>query len=483
MDYNKISQSVEQRADKLCALSDKIWDYAETAFVEFKSVDALCAMLEEEGFEVTRGVGDVETAFSGRFGHGKPVIGLLGEYDALFGINQKADSFVKEPASAEEAGKPGHGCGHNLLGVGALAAAIAVKDYLQETGAEGTVVFYGTPGEEGGSGKAFMAREGVFDELDAAVTWHPASMNMVRTQGSLANIQALFKFTGVSSHAGGSPEKGRSALDAVELMNVGVNFVREHMPLSNRVHYAITNAGGLSPNVVQPYAEVLYLCRAPENEGAKELYDWVCDCARGAALMTQTSVEIDFVKACSNIIPNEAIERSLARSMENTQLPEYTDEERAYAKEMSATCGAGASAMLKKLTQSNDPKRREIGEKYMNEALYDFVMPYKPGFTNGTGSTDVGDVSWVCPTAQTRGMTCVAGTPGHSWQFVAQGKSSISHKGMLFNGKVMAATVIELMTDKELLAEAKEEHKRRVGDGYKCPIPKGVKPRATSDKM
>ncbi len=474
MSIEKIVEIINSKAEKLTHASDNVWEYAETAFVENKSMEELCALLESEGFKVEKGIGDVPTAFSGTFGSGKPVIGLLGEYDALFGLSQVAGATHKE---WYHEGCPGHGCGHNLLGVGSIAAAIAVKNYLEESGESGTVIYYGCPGEEGGSGKAFMAREGVFDCLDAAITWHPGSVNAASNNSSLANIQVKFKFKGVSAHAAGDPYNGRSALDAVELLNVGVQFLREHIIPEARVHYAITNTGGLSPNVVQPVAEVLYLCRAPKNAQAQEIYEWVIDIAKGAALMTHTEMEYEFIKACSNVINNVTLEKALYENLNKVPLPTYTDEEIKLAAEYKKSAPA-----VQDLAEKNVDGGAEVQafiREHQGKPINNFIMPYYPSGKAMGGSTDVGDVSWVCPTAQINAATLAADTPGHSWQIVAQGKSSIAHKGMLYAGEVMAATVIDLMKNPKLLEEAKAEHAQRVAPtGYVCPIPKGVKPQA-----
>ena len=474
MSIEKIVEIINSKAEKLTHASDNVWEYAETAFVENKSMEELCALLESEGFKVEKSIGDVPTAFSGTFGSGKPVIGLLGEYDALFGLSQVAGATHKE---WYHEGCPGHGCGHNLLGVGSIAAAIAVKNYLEESGESGTVIYYGCPGEEGGSGKAFMAREGVFDCLDAAITWHPGSVNAASNNSSLANIQVKFKFKGVSAHAAGDPYNGRSALDAVELLNVGVQFLREHIIPEARVHYAITNTGGLSPNVVQPVAEVLYLCRAPKNAQAQEIYEWVIDIAKGAALMTHTEMEYEFIKACSNVINNVTLEKALYENLNKVPLPTYTDEEIKLAAEYKKSAPA-----VQDLAEKNVDGGAEVQafiREHQGKPINNFIMPYYPSGKAMGGSTDVGDVSWVCPTAQINAATLAADTPGHSWQIVAQGKSSIAHKGMLYAGEVMAATVIDLMKNPKLLEEAKAEHAQRVAPtGYVCPIPKGVKPQA-----
>ncbi|MBQ1271344.1 MAG: amidohydrolase [Clostridia bacterium] len=475
MSIEKIIECINSKAGMLTQASDNIWGYAEMAFREHQSMNEICSILEAEGFTVAKGIGDVETAFSGTFGSGSPVIGLLGEYDALDNLNQIAGCTHKEPY---DAGKPGHGCGHNLLGIGSLAAAIAVKEYLKESGASGTIIYYGTPGEEGGSGKAFMAREGVFDCLDAAITWHPGSQNIASNNSSLANIQVKFKYHGISAHAAGDPHNGRSALDAVELLNIGVQFLREHMIPEARVHYAITNSGGFSPNVVQPYAEVLYLIRAPKNAQAKELHDRVMKIAQGAALMTETTLEYEFIKACSNVVNNVPLERALDKNLRLVPLPEYTEEELKLAAEYKETAAQFHVDLSSKYSEGGE-EVVEFIQQHQGGPLNNFIMPYYPSGKPMGGSTDVGDVSWVCPTAQINAVTLAADTPGHSWQIVSQGKSSIAHKGMLYAGQVMAATVIDLMNDPELLAAAKADHAKKVGpDGYICPIPKGVKPQA-----
>ncbi len=475
----KALNAIDRQAQTLCAVSDAIWETPETAFLEFASAKALIDALKEFGFSITEKVAGIETAFSARYGSGKPVIGILGEFDALSGLSQAAGSTEKAPILP---GEPGHGCGHNLLGVGALAAAVAIRDYLQENNCSGTVVYYGCPGEEGGSGKAFMARDGVFDELDCALTWHPWDINAVSNETSLANYQVAYRFKGVSAHAAAAPHMGRSALDAVELMNVGVQFLREHMIEKARIHYAITNAGGFSPNVVQPEAEVLYLIRAPKNAQVEALFERVNKIAQGAALMTETTMECDFIKACSNVVVNSALLEVFQQCFEALAPPSYTDEEIAFAKQI-----------IKSYENPENPYEAEM-ERYTKEAqaflrsqlekpLFDVIAP--PAAVEGFmgGSTDVGDVSWVCPTAQIYVTTKAMLTPAHSWQQVAQGKSSVAHKGMLYAGKVIAATAIELIEQPALIEKAKAEHKLRLGgESYRCAIPKDVRPRAIAPK-
>ena len=475
--------AIDREKELLTTASDQIWDNPETAFQEFKSTEILCELLEKEGFAVEKNVANIATAFTGRFGSGKPVIGFLGEYDALSGLSQIEGIFEKKPLVD---GAPGHGCGHNLLGVGSVAAALAVKEYLQENGKEGTVIFYGCPGEEGGSGKGFMARDGVFDELDFAVSWHPADQNAVSVGSSTANYQIYYRFYGISSHAAASPEKGRSALDAVELMNTGVQYLREHVIQEARIHYAITNTGGFSPIVVQPFAEVLYLIRAPKTSLVQEIYERINDIARGAALMTGTRMEMQFVKACSNLIDNTVLEEVMQKNLDELELPTYTEEEIAFAKQMADTYGGNKIDIQAVLTRYEKSKKASV-EALLTPHIDDIISTAKVPLMDMevamAGSTDVSDVSWVCPTVQANICTLAAGTPGHSWQEVAQGKSTMAHKGMLYAGKVMAATAIDILESPETIEKAKEELAKRVGpEGYIAPIPKDVKPMAINPK-
>ena len=348
-----------------------------------------------------------------------------------------------------------------VIGAASLGAAIAIKRFLETQTCSGTVILFGCPGEEGGSGKAFMARDGVFDELDAALCWHPDENTGVRVQTSLANCQVLYKFNGKAAHAGAEPHLGRSALDAVELMDVGANYLREHMIDQARVHYAITDAGGFSPNVVQPHAEVLYLIRAPRSAQVKELYERVNDIARGAALMTGTTVEIDFVKACSDTILNDTLQRVLYEKMAQIGVPEITEADEALARELTET------ALMEY------PKADPV------HPIHDELLPYTGQIEYECGSTNVGDVSWVCPTVQAKAATWAFGTPCHSWQAVTQGVMPLAHKMTLYIAKSLAAMGAELMVNAELLERAKQEHRRLVGpEGYVCPIPQGVKPRS-----
>ena len=476
-------EEIDKKSSEIFTASDEIWGCAETAFTEDKSMKILCDVLKAEGFTVETGLADVKTAFKGTFGSGKPVIGILGEFDALSGLDQEAGATEK---IVVHDGASGHGCGHNMLGTASLSAAIGIKKYLEESGKPGTVIYFGCPGEEGGSGKSFMARDGVFDNLDFAVTWHPGDKNVVSVGSSLANYQIIYRFYGQASHAAACPELGRSALDAVELMNTGVQYLREHIIQEARIHYAITNTGGYSPNVVQPYSEVLYLIRAPKNSQVKEIYERVNDIARGAALMTGTKMELQFVKACSNLVDNTVMEEIMQKNLEEIEREPYTAEEIEFARKIGETFG-GNHVDIQDVLVRYEKSRKAAVEQFLaphaDDVINDFIVPLMDTEECLKGSTDVGDVSWVCPTAQINAVTEAAGTPGHSWQMVSQGKSSIAHKGMQFAGKVMAGTVIDMLEKPELIEEAKKELRRRVGaEGYIPPIPEGIRPMAINPK-
>ena len=464
-------EAIEGEAEKFTALSDKIWELAELSLKEYKSTEAYIAILHELGFEVEEKVAGIDTAFLGKWGSGKPVIGILGEFDALSGLSQVGGIAEKEELIK---GGNGHGCGHNMLGAGALAAAYGVKEYLKATGKEGTVIFFGTPGEEGGAGKAFMAKEKLWYDLDLALTWHPSDVNEVTTGTCNSCIQTLYKFRGVASHAAGDPEHGRSALDAVELMNIGVQYLREHTKDDARIHYAMIDGGGFSPNVVQPTASVLYMVRSKLVPDALELQTRVDKIADGAALMTETTYEKVFIDGCSGTVPNHTLEKVLYDNLASIGAPAYTDEEWEYAKKIKATYDTYDA--IPSLAAEFDAEVKEKIAEYTNNserAINDFVAPLYTGECFSPGSTDVGDVSWQTPTAQVHTATFTSCAPGHSWQNVSLGKTSIGHKGMLLAAKVIAAAAVELFETPALVEEAKQEFKSRSKSGYVCPIPEG----------
>ena len=466
--------AIEARANRIVAVADQIWEYAELSLKEEKSAALYCMVLREEGFQVKEGICGIATAFSASFGSGRPVIGILAEYDALSGLSQKAGSTRREELVP---GGCGHGCGHNLLGAGALAAALGVKAYLEQSGRSGTVILYGCPGEEGGAAKAFMARDGLWKKLDAALTWHPEDVNEVTTGSSNSCIQTQYKFSGVASHAAAAPELGRSALDAVELMNVGVQFLREHMSDRARIHYAITDGGGCSPNVVQPRASVLYMVRSNHVAEAVELQKRVDRIAQGAALMTDTTFEKKFIDGVADTVSNFALERVLYENFEELGVPHYTREEHDFADALAKTY-PGSDKTPGVAAENDSALRVQVEEqrRRCGHAMNEFLAPLYQGDAFDAGSTDVGDVSWLTPTAQIHVAAWPNGCPGHSWQNVSCGRTEIGHKAALHAGKVLAAGAIDLYERPEILREAREEFEKRTAAGYTCPTPEDAVP-------
>lgn len=466
-------QAIEDKKELIAGVAARIWEYAELSLQEFKSAELYCETLEKEGFQVEKGTCGIETAFAASYGEGRPYIGILAEYDALSGLSQVAGYTERKELNQ---GGNGHGCGHNLLGAGAFAAALGVKAYLEQNKIPGTVILYGCPGEEGGAAKAFMAREGLWKKLDAALTWHPEDVNEVATGSSNSCIQVQYKFTGTASHAAGAPEMGRSALDAVELMNIGVQFLREHMSDKARIHYAITDAGGISPNVVQPRASVLYMIRSNHVAEAVELEKRVDKIAEGAALMTETTFSKKFIDGLADTVSNFVLERVLFSNFRELGVPAYTEEENAYADALAETYDHSA---VPGVAAENDPKAREEVirmQKEYGHAMNAFLTPLYQGEAFKAGSTDVGDVSWLTPTAQIHVAAWPNGCPGHSWQNVSCDGSEIGYKAALHAGKVLAAAAMDLLADPQLLKEAREEFEKRTASGYVCPIPADAVP-------
>lgn len=427
------------------SISDQIWEFAEPRYQEFHSSALQADFLEQEGFTVTRNLGGIATAFSASFGSGHPVIGLLGEYDALPCMNQIADSPEKQ---TDLPGAAGHGCGHNLLGTGAMEAACLIRDWLLQTHSEGTVIYFGCPAEEGGAGKAFLTRSGCFDNLDFALAWHPGSKTGL-IKKALANIRVIFDFTGKSAHAAAHPELGRSALDACELMNVGVNYLREHVKSDARMHYAYLNDGGDAPNIVPAAATLLYALRAPESAYVAELYERVSDVAKGAALMTGTKVSYRTVSAYADLLSVPAMEELMMEAMQEAEKPEYADDDYEYAARFAAD--------------------------QASPSIDTTILPADQSIN--LGSTDVGDVSWQVPTGLIGVTTEAAGCALHTWQIVAQGKSPLAHKGMHYAARILFAAAKKLYESPERCALIQDDYQNVIGHRtYRSMLPDSVKP-------
>lgn len=461
---NDLWRQVDASKERFIALSERVWGMPEVCYTEQRSVAEHVAELRHQGFRITENVAEIPTAVIGEAGEGGPVIAFLGEYDALPGLSQEAGIATHKPI--EDAGH-GHGCGHNLLGSAALLAATAMKNWLAENKIPGRVRYYGCPAEEGGAAKAFMVRSGAFDDADVAISWHPSSFWEVTPPLSLANTRADFIFTGRAAHAAASPHLGRSALDAVELMSVGVNYMREHMPSDARVHYALLDTGGIAPNVVQAHARVRYSIRARDLPGMLELVERVRRIAEGAALMTETKMEMRIISAVSNVVGNTPLEKAMHGILEELGAPHFDETDRAFARDIRSTLSP----------QEIASSWRSIGLPETDAPLADFVVPLDAPRNPMIGSTDVGDVSWVVPTVQAHAPTVAIGTPFHTWQVVAQGKSPAAHKAMVQVAKAMAATGAAVLSDPALMAAAKADLKTRIGkDGYVSPLPAEVKP-------
>lgn len=460
-----IFAQVDEHAPDLIGLSDRVWGMPEICYTEYRSVAEHTAMLREKGFRVTENVAGIPTAVIGEAGEGGPIIAFLGEYDALPGLSQEAG--VAEPRPLPGNGQ-GHGCGHNLLGSAALLAACALKDWLAETGTPGRVRYYGCPAEEGGAAKSFMARDGAFEGVGAAITWHPSCFNEVAPALSLANTRMDFEFTGRASHAAASPHLGRSALDAAQLMCTGVQYLREHIPQESRIHYAFLDAGGVAPNVVQAKAKLRFAIRSPELPGMFDLIARVQRIAHGAAMMTDTEVSISTMSAVSNLLPNPPLEEAMQANFERLGTPDYDDADREFAAKIQSTLQpADIANAWRSIGMAPQP----------GKALADFIVPRDTRREPMIGSTDVGDVSWIVPTVQAHAATIAIGTPGHSWQVTAQGKSPAAHKAMVYVAKVMAATAQDCLTKPDLLSRARADLDARLAASpYHCPIPGDVKP-------
>ncbi len=472
----RIIELIEKKKNLFTDISDQVWGFAEIRFTLDKSADLICASMEKEGFKITRGLAGMKDAFIAEYGQGNPVIGILAEYDALTNMSQESDVAVPCPIKA---GESGHGCGHHLLGAGAVAGAVGIKDYMENAKLSGTIRLFGCPAEESGYGKAFMARDGIFNGTDVALTWHPMDSTGIWDFSSLAVFQTYFRFKGRAAHAAAAPEHGRSALDAAELMNIGVNFLREHIIDEGRVHYAFTDAGGTSANVVQPTAELYYFIRAPRTDQAKEIFDRVVKIAQGAAMMTETELEIDFDSACASYLVNHELGKIMYDNLKQVSPIEYTTEEMAYAEQFYAQLPeATKNQIARKIGAFLPGEKKSVIEEEAKSPINRLVAPLAFPSKPMSGSTDVGDVSWTIPTATAVVTTAPNGTPAHSWQWVATGKSSIAHKGMITAGKIIAMTALDLLENPEIIKKAKEEHIRNLsGKPFVSAIPPEIFPR------
>jgi aminobenzoyl-glutamate utilization protein B len=478
MNTNKSTQAVinwlDQNQAQFAAMADQIWRAPELAWREFKASRLQADYLENEGFSITWDVGDMNTAFVAEWGQGKPILGFIGEYDALPGLSQK-----KQPTKeAIEDGAPGHGCGHNLLGTGAVAAAAAVQKWLQSSGVPGTVRYYGCPAEEKGSGKVFMAHAGAFDDLDAALNFHPSLMNMP-TKGAAVGVNAIyFRFFGRSAHAGGAPHEGRSALDAVELMNVGVNYLREHVKSDVRIHYIITE-GGQAPNIVPEEAEVYYFVRAATPNYLAEVVERVHKVAQGAALMTETTVQIRFEEGCSALLNNHYLADMQYQAMQLLGPITFTQEEMDFAQQINDAFPGTNSDYVDDRIEYYKPSPEIVAalNAYRDQPLMGGNFPALDERIVMTGSTDVGDLSQIVPVSMLGTACYPTGCPGHSWGNVASSGMSIGHKGMLHAAKIMALTAVELYADPAHLVKIHQEFEAKTrGKSYVPPIPADAKP-------
>ena len=434
---SSLNMSINKHQKTFEDVAMKIWDWAEVGYQEYKSSELLQSELASHGFTITKGVADIPTAFIAEYSNGGPVIGILGEYDALPGLMQTASPFkeVRDDVAA------GHACGHHMFGAASAWAAVAVKEWLVKTKTKGTVRFYGTPAEEGGSGKVYMVRAGLFDDVNAVLHWHPSSSNGANAESSNSNKSAKFRFSGISAHAAGSPDKGRSALDGVEAMNMMVNMMREHIPQESRIHYVITK-GGLAPNVVPDVAEVYYYVRHPRRQKVQEIFDWVVKASEGAAMGTDTTVTHEVMHGNYSKLPNDTLQMVMHKNLVKRGGIKYSKKEQEFADEIYKTMISPGS---------------KVGDQ-------EKVYPYRTSHTYG--STDVGDVSWVVPQAGLRTATWVPGTAGHSWQGVAAGGTTIGMKGTKLAAQVMADTAQDIFKDPSVLEDAKTEYQNRVGEDF-----------------
>lgn len=473
-DLQFIEKVVAQKQAAIIDVATKVWELAELPYAEYQSAKALCGVLEDEGFTIELGVADIPTAFVAtyKYGEGGYTVGFLGEFDALDILSQQAGCATKSPI---QEGAPGHGCGHNLLGAGALGAALVVKEYLIANKQPGTVVYYGCAAEEGAGAKQFMARAGLFDCCDFVYTWHPATLNGVDGNTCNAIMGANFKFTGLTAHAGATPHLGRSALDAAELMSVGVNYLREHIIDGARVHYAYADAGGVAPNVVQDHAMVKYEVRSPKVSQVKALFERVVNVAKGAALMTDTAMDYEVTMAFSDYIPNDALARIADQCMQEVGAPIWDEQDYQLAKAFLSSYNATTQEDIQESIKDifGEDQLEDIWEKPLDST----IRPYNPKERKVSGgSTDVGDVTYTVPCLNLRVATACIGNVGHTWQMTAQANSSIGRKGLITAVKALALSALRTMEQPEAIARAKKLVLAQNGGKYQCPLPDEVTP-------
>ena len=460
-------RTIDEREDALIALSREIWEYAEPGLKEVKSAKAIAEFLEKEGFRVQRGVGTIPTAICAEYGSGHPVVAFLGEYDALPRLNQVVTDH-KELKYPEDPERSGHGCGHNNLGVGAVGAAIMLKEAIAAGEVKGTVRFYGCPAEETLVGKVFMVRDGAFKDVDCAMTWHSHAYNGAWGACYTCMNSVKFHFHGKAAHAAGHPFDGRSALDAVELMNVSANYMREHVKPDVRLHYATICS--CAPNVVPDECSVWYYIRAPKRRDVDEVYSWLCDCAKGAALMTQTTFDIEFLTGCSEVMPNDVLEKVMLEAYKDTGAPVFTPEDYAYAQKMAET-------YPDILARDRRIMKEEYGvngdDKFLCDVVFDRVIEDR---LVAPGSTDVGDVSHVVPTYQIYVAGQGIGCPGHSWQMTAYSGSHVGCASMLCAAKVLGLSGLRLLKEPKLVEQAWENFRQHQTEPYVSPLPEGLLP-------
>lgn len=436
----EVLQKLDTKADFYGDLARQIWANPELGYLETNSSQLLQKTLSDAGFKVTAGVADIPTAFVAEYGSGKPVIGIMAEFDALPGVSQKAVPF-RDPVVVDGAG---HACGHHLFGAASVASGIAVMDWMKENNIKGTIRVYGTPAEEGGGGKVYMARAGLISDVDVMMHWHPGSQNAAGATSSLANISTKFRFYGEASHAAAAPERGKSALDAVEAMNFMVNLMREHVPMETRMHYVITR-GGEAPNVVPAFAESYHYVRHPNALVVQQIFERMVKTAEGAALGTQTRMEYEVINGVYNLLPNETLARIMHKNLETIGGITYSPEEKKFAEDIIKTYPAGV-----KSTPEDAAK----------------IAPFIVSEEGGGGSTDVGDISWLVPTVGLSTATWVPGTSAHTWQAVAAGGMSIGQKGMINAAKTLTLTAMDIFKDPSVTVKALEELNKRRGDGF-----------------